>query len=311
MNRFFGQLHVYALFVSLCFIGGTTWAFQKIGLTNSLPLWSAGMRFTIAGLLISILLSTQKKYVISKELIKLSILNGLMYFAIPFGTVYWAGQYLSSGLISILAASISIFLLLLNKLFKGIPTTKAQKIGVLLSIIGMIVVFGNQLSIKASLIEGTAMSFVILAMFGSAFITIQVQQRIQDIPILTFNSFSMLSGGFVLLLSSLFLEHGNRTFSGISLVALLYLAIVGSVLGLWINMYLLKSWHISRATMHLFVSPVLALYVGFVFLGELLSQNIYIGTVFILTGVFLINRKKQEGGSSHVQKQTSGYHMSK
>ncbi|GAA3314026.1 hypothetical protein GCM10020331_005580 [Ectobacillus funiculus] len=68
---------------------------------------------------------------------------------------------------------------------------------------------------------------------------------------------------------------------------MLYLAIVGSVLGLWINMYLLKSWHISRATMHLFVSPVLALYVGFVFLGELLSQNIYIGTVFIFNWCIL------------------------
>jgi drug/metabolite transporter (DMT)-like permease len=301
MYRFHGQFHVYVLFLLLCLIGGTTWAFQKVGLTNSLPLWSAGVRFIIAGLIIGMILFVQKKYIISKNVVRLSILNGLIYFTIPFGAVYWAGQYLSSGLISILAASISIFSLLLNKLFKGVPTTKIQIIGVFLSVMGIIIVFANKLTINGSLIEIIAMSTVLLAMFGSAFITIQIQQKIKEIPILAFNSFSMLIGGGTLLIFSIFLEQGNRTFSGISLIALLYLAIIGSVLGLWINMFLLKSWHISRATMHLFISPVLALYVGFAFLDETISNNIYMGTIFILAGVFLINRKTQEK-LDHIEK---------
>jgi drug/metabolite transporter (DMT)-like permease len=71
------------------------------------------------------------------------------------------------------------------------------------------------------------------------------------------------------------------------------LAIIGSVLGFSINIYLLKKWHISKATAHLFISPVIALYVGFVFLGETLNKQVYIGTAFVIAGVIFINLKKQ------------------
>lgn len=234
------RIHVHLLFCLLAVIGGTTWAFQKTGLKDSLPLWSAGMRFLIASLIIALYLLLTKKMAISKEVVIISALNGILYFALPFGSVYWASVYLPSGLVSVLAASISVFALLFNRLFKGTPATKGQKIGVVMCLIGMSVVFGNQLFIQGNVIQIVAMIVILMAMLGSAFITVQVQSRIKSLPIMTFNSFSMLSGGACLLIVSLFVENGNRTFSGISLISLLYLAIIGSVLGFSINIYLLK-----------------------------------------------------------------------
>lgn len=312
MTSKFSRYHIYFLFTLLCIIGGTTWAFQKTGLQGSLPFWSAGMRFLIASLLIASYLFIRKQFAFSKGVLIISVLNGLMYFSIPFGSVYWASLYLPSGMISILAANISVFALLVNRVFRGTPASKGQKIGVVLSLFGIIYVFGHQLFIKVNAMELIAMAIVLVAMFGSAFITVQVQQKIKTLPILTFNSLSMFSGGTILLLSSLILEDGNRSFSGISLFSLLYLAVVGSVLGFWINVYLLKHWHISKATAHLFISPVLALYVGFLFLNETLHQNVYLGTAFVLAGVILINLKKN-GRSSPVErtKQTSSNYLSK
>ncbi|RAS77150.1 DMT family transporter [Priestia endophytica] len=291
-------IHVPLLFGLLCLIGGTTWAFQKTGLEGSLPFWSAGMRFLIASILIAGYLFLNRKLSVSKEVLIISLLNGLMYFAIPFGSVYWASLYLPSGLVSVLAASISVFALLINRLFKGTPASKGQKMGVILSLFGIIFVFGNQLLIKGDVIELIAMAVILVAMFGSALITIQVQMRIKSLPIMTFNSLSMFSGGTILLILSLILEDGSRTFSGSSLFSLLYLAIVGSVLGFWINIYLLKQWHISKATAHLFISPIIALYVGFIFLDETLNNQIYIGTIFVLIGVVFINLKRKEGNQS-------------
>ncbi|GGE59534.1 DMT family transporter [Priestia taiwanensis] len=292
------RIHVHLLFCLLAIIGGTTWAFQKTGLEDSLPLWSASMRFLLASLLIAFFLCITKKIVVSKEVVMISGLNGLMYFAIPFGSVYWASVYLPSGLVSVLAASISVFALFINRLFKGTPATKGQKIGVAFCLIGMSIVFGNQLLIKGDLIQLVAMGIILVAMLGSAFVTVYVQSRIKSLPIMTFTSFSMLSGGVFLLVISLIIEDGNRGFSGISLISLLYLAIVGSVVGFSLNMYLLKKWHISKATAHLFISPIIALYVGFVFLNETLHNQVYVGTLCVLVGVILINLKKK------VEKQT-------
>ncbi|KXZ19177.1 EamA family transporter [Bacillus atrophaeus] len=305
------KYRVYLLFCLACLIGGTTWAVQKAGLQDSLPFWSAGMRFLIASVLIAAFLLIRKQFVVTKELVVLAVLNGVMYFSIPFGSVYWASQYLPSGLVSILAASISVFALVINRIVKGTPATALQKWGIVLAVIGMTIVFGNQLFIQVNVIEIVAMAVILCAMVGSAFITIQVQKRIRSLPVLSFNSISMLSGGLILLISSLLIEDGTRTFSSVSLYAVLYLAIVGSVLGFWINIYLLKHWHISKATSHLFISPVIALYIGFIFLQEALNLNIYIGTFFVITGVMCINLRRERIKKDDNVTKTLSNHVSK
>lgn len=130
---------------------------------------------------------------------------------------------------------------MINRLVKGTPATKLQKWGICLALLGITIVFGNQLLIKVDVIEIVAMIVILCAMFGSAFIQIKVQQRIRSLPILSFNSLSMLSGGAVLLISSLIFESGTRTFSGVSLYALLYLAVVGSILGFGSTFICLKN----------------------------------------------------------------------
>ena len=306
------KYRVHVLFGLLCLIGGTTWAVQKAGLKDSLPFWSAGMRFMIASVMIAVFLLIRKQFVVSKELLVLSFFNGIMYFSIPFGSVYWASLYLPSGLVSILAASISVFALIINRLVKGTPATKIQKWGIFLALLGITIVFGNQLFFKVEVTEIISMAAILCAMFGSAFIQIKVQQKIRTLPILSFNSLSMLSGGTILLISSLVVESGTRTFSGISLYSLLYLAIIGSILGFWINIYLLKNWHISKAPSHLFISPVIALYIGFLFLDETLNANIYLGTLFVIFGVMFINIKKEERAEKiDKAKQTLGHHLPK
>lgn len=87
-----------------------------------------------------------------------------------------------------------------------------------------------------------------------------------------FNFFLMLSGGVCLLIVSLFVENGNCIFSGISFILLLYLVIIGLVVGFFINIYLLKKWYILKVMVYLFILLVIVLYVGFVFLGEILNK---------------------------------------
>ena len=159
--------------------------------------------------------------------------------------------------------------------------------------LGITIVFGNQLLIKVDVIEIVAMIVILCAMFGSAFIQIKVQQRIRSLPILSFNSLSMLSGGAVLLISSLIFESGTRTFSGVSLYALLYLAVVGSILGFGSTFICLKMAHL-KSDFPLVHLPVIALYIGFLFLDEKLNANIYLGTLFVIFGVMFINLKRRE-----------------
>ncbi|MBB3306862.1 MULTISPECIES: EamA family transporter [unclassified Enterobacter] len=294
--NFLTRVRVYLFFIILCSIGGTTWALQKLGLNNSLPLWSAGMRFFIASVIIIIYLLMRKKLCINYSVSILALANGLFYFSIPFGTVYWASTYIPSGLVAVLASGISVYALLLNHFLRVKPATCRQLIGVVCAIMGICVVFGEGISLQGNEKSFIAMLAVLGAMGSSAAITLKVQKHIKTLPLLSFVALSMLSGSFFLLITSLMIESGNRFFNGESLGALLYLAVIGSVLGFTLNITLLKHWHISKATSHLFISPVIALYMGFVILDEEITIAVIIGTAVVVLGVMLIilpQRKKE------------------
>jgi len=93
---------VYAL---LCFIWGSTWLAIRIGLESMPPIYSAGMRFTVASIFIFILMQFRgNKLQRDKISVRLYLVMGFFSFVIPFGLVYWAEQFVPSGLASVLFA---------------------------------------------------------------------------------------------------------------------------------------------------------------------------------------------------------------
>lgn len=218
---------------------------------------------------------------------------GILYYAIPFGALYWVGQYLPSGLLSVLSASVPIFVLIFNALLQGNKTTKFQVGGVIISMLGILVIFSHALFFSINVNTILYMGIAIVAYIGAAFATAMLKQRIAVVDHISFMSISLIIGGVILALSSFIFETGVRAFSGISLKSLLYLAIFGSVVAVYINTYLTAKWHIAKVSASRFVSPTISLYIGFVFLGEKLSINDYVGTGFIFVGLLLINYKRQ------------------
>ncbi|WP_044639805.1 DMT family transporter [Risungbinella massiliensis] len=279
----------WGLFLIICLVNGTTWGAQKIGLQGSLPLWSASMRFLIAGFTVGIILIVMRKWDFKIEYLKIAFLYGVFYFSLPFGIVYWATQYLSSGIISVLASTISISLLIIEYFYEKKHISLNQFIGAALSFVGLVVLLWNQLQVDASWISFVAMIFVILGMIATAIITIVVRPTLSKVSILNLNSVAMLIAGMALFITSLLFEQGARSFSGVSLTSLLYLSFVGSSITIAIYMYLIKNWDASKASGHLFISPIIALYLGHVIFNEKLGSTIYVGTAIILLGVILVN----------------------
>ena len=282
----------YILYFSICIIGGTTWAAQKIGLVDSLPIWSACWRFLIAGAILFLILAIRKKIKIDIPTVKMAGIYGVFYFAIPFGVVYNVSWYLPSGLISIFGALVPLFALLFNYILKGAPAKGIQKLGICVAIIGVVVIFSNELSVS---VNGQVVfySIALLLAFGiTAFTMVVLKRNINKIDRMSFNMLSLLIGGIALLGWSLVFEDGPRVFSGSNLLALLYLAVLGSSIAICINTHLMHQWHVTKMSSSLYLSPLIALYVGYAFLGEKLALVSYLGSALVLVGVYLINKKQ-------------------
>ena len=63
-----------------------------------------------------------------------------------------------------------------------------------------------------------------------------------------------------------------------------------------------KASHTSEVTNYMFLTPILTTFLGFIFIGEAPHISAYIGGIFVLTGVVLVNRRTK----SRLTRETGG-----
>jgi len=74
--------------------------------------------------------------------------------------------------------------------------------------------------------------------------------------------------------------------------SVLYVAIVGSVLGYSIFFYLIDKTGATKSSQIGYIVPIFATFLGIVFLKESFTINLLIGALLILFGVYLVENLK-------------------
>ena len=128
---------------------------------------------------------------------------------------------------------------------------------------------------------------VILAVLGYVISSI-IAYNLKNINTVTLTTFAMIGAAIISLPFMIFVEYQNTSIpSKNSLLALMYLGFFPTTIA-----YLLRFHIISKAG-PIFLSyvsyliPGFAIFWGFIFLGENISINMFIGLIFILSGIFL------------------------
>lgn len=73
---------------------------------------------------------------------------------------------------------------------------------------------------------------------------------------------------------------------------MVYLILVGSILGYSSYIYVLQKWPASKAGTYAYVNPVVGIFLGAVFLDEPVSSYVFLSAIIILAGVFLVQVSK-------------------
>jgi len=77
-----------------------------------------------------------------------------------------------------------------------------------------------------------------------------------------------------------------------------YLTVFGSIIAFTAYIWLLKIEPASRVSTNAFVNPVVAVFVGWAFGGEILTQPMLIAAAVIVVSVMLITLSKREGSTN-------------
>ncbi len=201
--------------------------------------------------------------------------------------VYWASQYISSGLISVIFGISPIVVGYLSYQFIQERSFSAMKVlGSLSGVIGLGVIFLEDMSLNSEYTYGILATLLAVLLHATSAIWVK-GLKIEMPPL------SLVSGGLLFtmplfLLSFAFtkpeipVEIPART-----IWSILYLGVVGSILGFVCYYYLLKRLAASTVALITLITPVIALFIGKIFNNEAIGYAVFMGTLFVLLGLAL------------------------
>jgi drug/metabolite transporter (DMT)-like permease len=275
----------------LCGIWGSTWLFIKLGLADLPPITFAGIRFVIAcSILFSLILIRRIPLPRARADWILLATSGILSFGFNYGLVFWGEQYITSGLAALLQATLPAFGLVFAHFHLPSERLSWKKIGgVVLGVCGVGVVFSNQLVVSGRQALAGCVALVLSAMFA-AYSNVLVKAFGKHLNPAVLSAGQMLFGLLLLLSIGIPLEGNPLRFhwTPIAVIAMLYLAIVGSVIAFLLYYWLVLNMDVTKSMLIALVTPVVAVLLGMIVLGEEFGWRTLAGGAMIICGIGLI-----------------------
>lgn len=283
-------------YLIVCLIFGTTFLAIKIGVDHAAPpFFSAGIRFLAAGAILFLWMVWRKKtdfaLLLRKEML---VTGGLLTFG-TFSFLYWAEQYVTSGIAAVLSATGPLMILLMQMIVLRQKATRRAVLGIIIGLAGvMLLVLPNLTSVQAESrwVIGCAaiLTGEVLYSIGALY-TKRVTQSYAEVSLIALNAAQMIYGGLLLLILSGFTERvtAEDLLQPSALGSLLYLIVVGSMVGHSLFYWLVAKTNPVFPSTWLYVSPLIAMTIGVLFYGETAGWFAVLGGVTIIAGTVLTN----------------------
>ena len=216
---------------------------------------------------------------------------GLLMFCLNYILAYRAQIYITSALSAIAFSSMLWMNIINSRVFFGVRVGLRIYTGALLGMVGIIVLFGPQVtavSLSDSVFYGSLLALIgaLMASFGN--MASQAAQKLK-LPVVQSNAWSMLYGGLLTALVALVQGH-PFTFdpSPGYVLSLAYLTVFGSVIAFGAYLTLLGRIGAHRAGYATVMFPVVALILSMLFEDLRLDLYMLLGIALVLTGNLLV-----------------------
>lgn len=285
------RLRVWGGLATITLIWGSTWLAIKIGLVSMPPFLGVGMRFLVASaILLGILKARGIGIPFTRDSRILYLSLTLLTFTVPFALVYWAQQYLASGLSSVLFAAFPFWVALFSQIIlPGQRLNRFKVAGILVGFAGIVIIFAHDIRLTDQ--RGlVAMLALILSTVLQAFSTVLVSKYGRPVSPFAMNFVGMSGGGILLTILGLTTEStASIVWDAAAIGSILYLAIFGSVVAFVTYHWLLKRIEAVYISLTSFVNPIIAVVLGALILGERLAPTVLLGAAFVLVGILVAN----------------------
>ena len=295
-TKHYSKTLIIAAFAALYIIWGSTYLGIKYAIETIPPFLMAGIRFLIAGLLLLVWCIIKREPMPSLKSIGIISLAGILMLFVGNAAVVWSEQYLPTGLVAIIVATVPLWFVLLDKRQWHFHfTNKLIIIGLLIGFAGVMMLFAGKGSegITGSRMKVISFFILIAGSIGWAIGSLYSKYKKTDGSTIVKVAIQMLAAGIVGIIAG-FVANEHKGFalsqvSNTSILALIYLITLGSMVAYIAYIWLLSIRPPSLVGTYAYVNPVVAVFLGWLMLGEVISTQQVIALSVILAGVILVN----------------------
>jgi drug/metabolite transporter (DMT)-like permease len=278
-----------AALVALYLIWGSTYFAIRVGLESYPPFLMAGTRFLVAGAAFYAFLRWRGVAAPTRAQWINAAVTGSLLLGMGNGLVCYAEQSVASGLAAVAVAAMPLFAAVFGGLYGQWPR-RMEWLGLAVGFAGVVLLnLGGGMS-------GAPLGAVALLIAAMSWAFGSVWSKRRDMPPAAMNTAAqMLTGGAVLFVGALaFGERFPAAPSTSSTWAVVYLAIMGSLVAFTAYLYLLNTVRPALATSYAYVNPPVAIVFGALLGGESVSGFDIVAMAVILAGVGLITLAREK-----------------
>jgi len=299
--------NAYLALAAICIIWGTTYTAIKFAVRDFPPFLLVGIRQSIAGTLLLLVAFANERWKNSKaarsapdaeittrpnplnrQYVLRQIITGLFTITGGNGFVTWGMQYVSSGLAALIGSLTPVFVVFISLGWRSTDRiTLRSMAGVLLGFGGLAVIFSHGWQDFLNPVYRWGIAGCFISCFTWSLGTVMSKRwNSPDVSPLLNAGMQITAGGIgsALLDSSHTIHH---TFLG--WMSIVYLITIGSAVAFSLYMYALKHLSATVTSLYTYINPTVAILLGWLFLGEILTIWELVGMSITIAGVWLVN----------------------
>ena len=301
-----GPLLKVATLGLLTLVWGTTWAAITISLRGIPPFTGVALRFAIAS---AILLGYARVMGIplaatSRRDRRLRLLHALLSFCVSYGVVFWAEQWVPSGLASVLFATFPLLVAVMAHF--ALPEERMKVptlIGTGLGFAGVAVIFAEDFEHLGGLMVALAAAVMLISPLVSATVSVAVKKWGSGMHPVPFNAMAMvLATGIMGVVAAVVERHRPVVLDPGPAAALLYMAIAGTAITFPLYFWLLEHMEARQVALIGYGTPVVALLLGAFSMNEPMTVRTWLGSAIVVVGVAVATQMRgRQGQESRVK----------